>query len=135
MRKDAELGSMQVVALYLSCLMLLLMMPHLVKMSLRYRLAERGFHELQALYLAEGAIDMAVWQLNETGEIRESPEGADVMIGPVSEDLSRFLVAGATIPFAGQPVREIVKVKLQQFMIVGGLPRWRVVSWQRIGWK
>jgi hypothetical protein len=126
---------MQVVALYLSCLMLLLMMPHLVKMSLRYRLAERGFRELQALYLAEGGIDMALWQLNETGEIGEPPEGADVVIGPVSEELTRFLVAGATIPFAGQAVREIVRVKLQQFMIVGGLPRWRVVSWQRIGWK
>jgi len=113
--------------------LLLVMMPHLVKLSFRYRLAERGFRELQALYLAEGGIDMALWQLNEAGQLGEPVFGAEVVLGPVTAGLTRYLVAGATIPFiAGRSMRKIVRVVLEQFMIDGGFPKWKVISWQEI---
>ena len=120
-------------SLWVASILLITMLPFLVKLSFQHGRTERSFQELRALYLAEGGIDMAVFQLNETGNLGDPPPGVIVALGPVSAELTRFLVCGATVPFHGRPVRKIVRVVLEQFMIAGGLPRWKVISWQELG--
>jgi len=132
--RERRRGSILIgLGLWVASILLLTMMPFLVKLNILHQRAERGFAELQTLYAVEGAVDFAISELNTTGIIGPPPFGTDVVLGPVLPGLRRFLVAGATIPFiAGRPVRKIVRVVLEHFVIDGGFPKWKVISWQEI---
>lgn len=57
-------GFVLVVALLVSCVMLITTVPFLVEMSSHLRSAERSYKSLAALNLAEAGVERAIWELN-----------------------------------------------------------------------
>ena len=62
--RQKEKGSALVIAILISVMMLLLVMPFLTKLSGQYRVTEKSFRQLAALNLAEAGIERAIWELN-----------------------------------------------------------------------
>lgn len=59
-----ERGSVLVIALLVTVMLLILIMPFLTKLSGAYRLTEKSYRTLVATNLAEAGIERAIWELN-----------------------------------------------------------------------
>ena len=61
---EKERGTVLVIALLVTVMLLILTMPFLTKLSGAYRLTEKSYRTLAATNLAEAGIELAVWELN-----------------------------------------------------------------------
>jgi len=61
---EKERGSVLVIALLVTLILLILTMPFLTKLSGAYRLTEKSYRTLAATNLAEAGIERAIWELN-----------------------------------------------------------------------
>lgn len=63
-KNEHERGSVLVIALLVTLMLLILIMPFLTKLSGAYRLTEKSYRTLVATNLAEAGIERAIWELN-----------------------------------------------------------------------
>jgi len=61
---EKERGSVLVIALLVTLMLLILTMPFLTKLSGAYRLTEKSYRTLAATNLSEAGIERAIWELN-----------------------------------------------------------------------
>ena len=59
-----EKGSALILAILISFMMLILVMPFLRKLSGQYRITEKSFRQVSAFNLAEAGVERAIWELN-----------------------------------------------------------------------
>ncbi len=62
--EEKERGSVLVIALLVTVMLLILTMPFLTKLSGAYRLTENTYRSFAALNLAEAGLERAIWELN-----------------------------------------------------------------------
>ncbi|MCJ7582109.1 MAG: hypothetical protein MUP98_16475 [Candidatus Aminicenantes bacterium] len=90
--KRHECGAALLVVLLISFVLLITIMPFLHKLSGEFRLTEKFYKTIAALYLAEAGVERAIWELNE-GDI-------STWEGPGSErtlSIPSFLAADGSI--------------------------------------
>ncbi|MEE8376945.1 MAG: hypothetical protein V3R45_01115, partial [Candidatus Aminicenantaceae bacterium] len=63
-KNEHERGSVLIIALLVTLMLLILIMPFLAKLSGAYRLTEKSYRTLVATNLAEAGIERAIWELN-----------------------------------------------------------------------
>lgn len=82
-KKKGERGVVLIVALIVTTSLLIMILPFLFKLSSQYKNANRPFDSLSAIYLAEGGIEMAIWEFNH-GDISSWTGDSDLRTMTIS---------------------------------------------------